>query len=102
MIRRPPSSTLFPYTTLSRSPGRAAGPRSRRRPGTDHQSWAAAGPERVMFLTVLANQGLSLADEPLLEAALDERRSVVRTSELQAPSNLVCRILLEPVLVSPV
>ena len=37
------------------------------------QSWAAAGPERVMFLSVLANEELSLADEPLLEAALDER-----------------------------
>ena len=42
------------------------------------QSWAAAGPERVMFLSVLANQGLSLADEPLLEAALDERDAEVR------------------------
>jgi hypothetical protein len=42
------------------------------------QSWAAAGPERVMFLSVLANQGLSLADEPLLESALDERDTEVR------------------------
>ena len=43
------------------------------------QSWeAAAGPERVMFLSVMANAGLSLADEPLLEAALDERDAEVR------------------------
>ena len=42
------------------------------------QSWEAAGPERVMFLSVLANDGLSLADEPLLEAALDERDAEVR------------------------
>jgi len=42
------------------------------------ESWAAAGPERVMFLSVLASQGLSLADEPLLEAALDERDAEVR------------------------
>ena len=42
------------------------------------QSWAAGGPERVMFLSVLANQGLSLADEPLLESALDERDAEVR------------------------
>ena len=42
------------------------------------ESWEAAGPERVMFLSVLASQGLSLADEPLLEAALDERDAEVR------------------------
>jgi hypothetical protein len=40
-------------------------------------SWDAAGPERVMFLSVLAD-GLSLADEPLLEAALDDRAAEVR------------------------
>jgi hypothetical protein len=42
------------------------------------QSWEAAGPDRVMFLSVMANAGLSLADEPLLEAALDERDAEVR------------------------
>jgi Family of unknown function (DUF5691) len=43
------------------------------------QSWeAAAGPERVMFLSVMANAGLSLADEPLPEAALDDRDAEVR------------------------
>ena len=41
-------------------------------------SWAAAGPERVMFVSVLAD-GLSLADEPLLEAALDDRAEDVRS-----------------------
>ncbi len=40
-------------------------------------NWDAAGPERVMFLAVLAD-GLSLADEPLLEAALDDRAAEVR------------------------
>jgi len=39
-------------------------------------SWEAAGPERVMFLTVLAD-GLSPADEPLLESALDDRAAEV-------------------------
>ena len=39
--------------------------------------WDAAGPERVMFVSVLAD-GLSLADEPLLEAALDDRAEDVR------------------------
>jgi hypothetical protein len=46
-------------------------------------SWDAAGPDRVMFLSVLADEspgskGLSLADEPLLEAALDDRAAEVR------------------------
>ena len=41
------------------------------------RSWDAAAPERVMFLSVLAD-GLSLADEPLLEAALDDRAADVR------------------------
>ncbi len=42
------------------------------------QNWEAAEPERVMFLSALAGAGLSLADEPLLEAALDERDAEVR------------------------
>ena len=42
------------------------------------KSWEAAGPEQVMFLSVLASTGLSLTDEPLLEAALDERDAEVR------------------------
>jgi hypothetical protein len=47
-------------------------------------SWDAAGRERVMFLSVLADEsaasaGLSLADEPLLEAALDDRAAEVRS-----------------------
>jgi hypothetical protein len=41
-------------------------------------SWATAGPERVMFVSVLAD-GLSHADEPLLEAALDDRAEDVRS-----------------------
>ena len=41
-------------------------------------SWDAAGPERVMFVSVLAD-GLSLADEPLLEAALDDGAAEVRS-----------------------
>src|SRR5256885_4766325 len=69
MIRRPPRSTLFPYTTLFRSavarPGRPLP--SRRRPGKGHDR--ARG--RL------------------------QRRSEEHTSELQSPCNLVCRLLLE-------
>src|SRR5256885_11145456 len=70
MIRRPPRSTLFPYTTLFRSPD----PRDQ-----------LAEPERLDHVVV----GTEL--EP--DHAID--RSEEHTSELQSPCNLVCRLLLE-------
>src|SRR5256885_4222035 len=66
MIRRPPRSTLFPYTTLFRS-------REHRRCGR-----AVAG-----FIGGLRGH------------FLDQLRSEEHTSELQSPCNLVCRLLLE-------
>src|SRR2546430_11560041 len=72
MIRRPPRSTLFPYTTLFRS---------RRRPPAPHG--AAHAPSR-------REQGSAT----WLEGSL-EGRSEEHTSELQSQSNLVCRLLLE-------
>src|SRR5256885_3516869 len=73
MIRRPPRSTLFPYTTLFRSlPVRGAGP------GGDR----AVGPGAVEVGAVPA-------------AARVAGRSEEHTSELQSPCNLVCRLLLE-------
>src|SRR5256885_12217601 len=75
MIRRPPRSTLFPYTTLFRSP---AIPR-RRHARADCK-------RRVRGHLRRARHGLS---------ALTERRSEEHTSELQSPCNLVCRLLLE-------
>src|SRR2546430_9108449 len=66
MIRRPPRSTLFPYTTLFRSPCRAD--TGGRRSGGEVRS---GGPRRA------------------------GRRSEEHTSELQSQSNLVCRLLLE-------
>src|SRR2546427_3402190 len=70
MIRRPPRSTLFPYTTLFRS-WRAAGLRPRR-PGH--------GP-RGAHCAIRARAGATRSEE--------------HTSELQSQSNLVCRLLLE-------
>src|SRR5256885_13081457 len=70
MIRRPPRSTLFPYTTLFRS--HLCG------------GLAVRGPHRP-----LAGGGVP----PLACAHLD--RSEEHTSELQSPCNLVCRLLLE-------
>src|SRR5256885_6960504 len=77
MIRRPPRSTLFPYTTLFRS-------------GQPHQlditlRFAFQPPARLH------------AVEVAVEVNLQQRRgrSEEHTSELQSPCNLVCRLLLE-------
>src|SRR2546429_6166432 len=75
MIRRPPRSTLFPYTTLFRSPPRAV--LRPRRAGRDHPPGADRGP-----------------DGPPLRPA-PARRSEEHTSELQSRLHLVCRLLLE-------
>src|SRR5256885_12663110 len=80
MIRRPPRSTLFPYTTLFRS----------------LESLALSGAGALLGLALAAlliawlRQQGSLA-LPLLSAI----RSEEHTSELQSPCNLVCRLLLE-------
>src|SRR2546426_6674798 len=81
MIRRPPRSTLFPYTTLFRSLGR----------GERTRAWVVG---------CFGNPGHPLG--PLGGGsyrnelfALAWRRSEEHTSELQSPCNLVCRLLLE-------
>src|SRR5256885_2681571 len=81
MIRRPPRSTLFPYTTLFRSP--------------------ATGPARGASLIPVCG-GLNLLAHGavqhgvgFLDIAEQEGRSEEHTSELQSPCNLVCRLLLE-------
>src|SRR2546423_11889350 len=70
MIRRPPRSTLFPYTTLFRSAPRLRRPRS-----------TSAGPPRFAPRTRAARRR--------------RRRSEEHTSELQSLAYLVCRLLLE-------
>src|SRR5688572_31109851 len=70
MIRRPPRSTLFPYTTLFRS--------RRRPPAQGHE-------HRPVHLLLVGGP----AEREL------HRRSEEHTSELQSQSNLVCRLLLE-------
>src|SRR5256885_13080773 len=77
MIRRPPRSTLFPYTTLFRS-------------------------TKNDLVNAVANHGLSKRQSSsVVESVFDiifrcfERRSEEHTSELQSPCNLVCRLLLE-------
>src|SRR2546427_2741308 len=90
MIRRPPRSTLFPYTTLFRSPrGKACGAVGAR------VSRAEVIVERAPDIQPC---GAVSRDAPGVtnrrgEPALD--RSEEHTSELQSQSNLVCRLLLE-------
>src|SRR5256885_4327990 len=72
MIRRPPRSTLFPYTTLFRS--------------------------KASFATIQDMSGriqLYVARDGIGEDAYEAFRSEEHTSELQSPCNLVCRLLLE-------
>src|SRR5256885_8557309 len=92
MIRRPPRSTLFPYTTLFRS--HAAH-------GVDAQHLALLF-RRLHREPVLQQRGLRVAgaqgiDADLLRADFEGEaaRSEEHTSELQSPCNLVCRLLLE-------
>src|SRR2546430_13018106 len=82
MIRRPPRSTLFPYTTLFRSVER----RVLHRAGgdADHEHLDARGSGRA-----------ARGDRGRLVGPASERRSEEHTSELQSQSNLVCRLLLE-------
>src|SRR5258708_9087488 len=77
MIRRPPRSTLFPYTTLFRSPEM----RRLRRHRRDREG--APGAQ------------LLPAVRPALPARHRRARSEEHTSELQSPDHLVCRLLLE-------
>src|SRR5688572_32749517 len=92
MNRRPPTSTLFPYTTLFRSPS----PRS---PGRlKCVAWrllrvSRAKPRGTLGQHAAVGQRQRAEDPGRLAAA--HRRSEEHTSELQSQSNLVCRLLLE-------
>src|SRR5688572_31825934 len=82
MIRRPPRSTLFPYTTLFRSS------RNRRRDCAAPRPAAAAARRTV-------GSGFRRMDGADVRRARRRPRSEEHTSELQSQSNLVCRLLLE-------
>src|SRR2546426_2625865 len=87
MIRRPPRSTLFPYTTLFRS--RAAGRGGQAaRVATPAQS--GDGSSIDAYLVAHASESAQSQ-----AARITVTRSEEHTSELQSPCNLVCRLLLE-------
>src|SRR3712207_8494587 len=94
MIRRPPRSTLFPYTTLFRSSFGAVASNSFALP------IITGGAALAICSLVAANLGNSGLDKELKLAAqnaarLSEGRSEEHTSELQSRQYLVCRLLLE-------
>src|SRR2546430_13636585 len=91
MIRRPPRSTLFPYTTLFRS-GRRAGAGERMTSTASVPTHAVAVPTFGKFFL----PGPTDVHPEVLEAMIRPMvRSEEHTSELQSQSNLVCRLLLE-------
>src|SRR5258708_27002183 len=83
MIRRPPRSTLFPYTTLFRSGlPRPPGPPIR-------HGQAMPGGEGILVI------GPEDPDLGVADLLVEGQRSEEHTSELQSPDHLVCRLLLE-------
>src|SRR3989454_3966934 len=80
MIRRPPRSTLFPYTTLFRSITA---------PST------STGPTGCQALDQLIGSSIGVFNAELRFPLTRSVRSEEHTSELQSPCNLVCRLLLE-------
>src|SRR5258708_11186962 len=93
MIRRPPRSTLFPYTTLFRSAilngssGKAPGYYS-----GDSASLDSRKTDRASFNSIARRNGRRL--DPFFSNPTMQR-SEEHTSELQSPDHLVCRLLLE-------
>src|SRR3712207_8016180 len=93
MIRRPPRSTLFPYTTLFRSCAEARGRIFRR--GHDLRARVHRALRAVeKLLDVHAHQGGG-HDAEVGERRVAPARSEEHTSELQSRQYLVCRLLLE-------
>src|SRR5687768_18219540 len=88
MLRRPPRSTLFPYTTLFRSRG------TRSRPPFHARGRAPAGPPPDRERAGPRRSGTARAAEPS-RSRRGSPRSEEHTSELQSRLHLVCRLLLE-------
>src|SRR2546426_8125609 len=99
MIRRPPRSTLFPYTTLFRSHSALA-------LSYGDPTWCGRAERRRMYSRNESGEGrarnlVSHSRSALADSGVKPRRSVGKgrseehTSELQSPCNLVCRLLLE-------
>src|SRR2546430_9089149 len=102
MIRHPPSSTLFPYTPLFRSPlheGLAFLHLAAVGTGNDRADHDVVRFEFAAIFGQNGNRSIFVQHDVVAVLQLDEAQIVVRseehTSELQSQSNLVCRLLLE-------
>src|SRR5437762_8386977 len=100
MLRPPPRSPLFPYTTLFRSPTRELRRDLRVALGIGGGEVAECGVAEHDAKAERVIRAIALVDDDLVlgRAALDENpevRSEEHTSELQSPMYLVCRLLLE-------
>src|SRR2546427_3610349 len=89
MIRRPPRSTLFPYTTLFRSES------ARRLRHPVSASVAASVSNRFLSETAVSKSYAFSIAATAVRMTASAKRSEEHTSELQSQSNLVCRLLLE-------
>src|SRR2546422_4151952 len=92
MIRRPPRSTLFPYTTLFRSSKLSAGHRSLRRCAAGHIRPRSTQERTTMLKRLVVSCAIAALQHG---RSLLGRRSEEHTSELQSRLHLVCRLLLE-------
>src|SRR5688572_32749880 len=90
MLRRPPRSTLFPYTTLFRSRERPSSPPRNARANR----WERTSGNRP-WGSRTTSSSVSRPPGPRRGGAASPARSEEHTSELQSQSNLVCRLLLE-------
>src|SRR2546426_8658699 len=100
MIRRPPRSPLFPYTTLFRSlhsysgsPSHARAKRSGTTRTTTHHPWYHQAPALLIQRHAMPTSPRPKPAATPLESSA--ARSEEHTSELQSPCNLVCRLILE-------
>src|SRR2546427_5345130 len=84
MIRRPPRSTLFPYTTLFRSKSAPQG-----------AVFEEAKAQSALQDAAVLREARGELRQALSDRSLGLQRSEEHTSELQSQSNLVCRLLLE-------
>src|SRR3712207_7935916 len=90
MIRRPPRSTLFPYTTLFRSERPMSIEEKPRRPAS---RWAVIG--LYFYDESVADRAARIRPSARGEYEITDLRSEEHTSELQSRQYLVCRLLLE-------
>src|SRR2546430_8722073 len=92
MIRRPPRSTLFPYTTLFRSHSKGCGIE---RPRSSYPQISQAFQALIIRLSRRCPGPVTHLAHRIWTTRFAHKRSEEHTSELQSQSNLVCRLLLE-------